>query len=178
MRALYINQETLTANSTLTVRNQNNNIKYLITGRWGIKHSGFSVNDVYGNELAKIIQTKTGMMPEFTIFQNHQPVCKFVRPLNSTSEFFYLPQLHWIVIGNLKKMKYRILKFNNRIMTTKLTTGFPRQLIVSIDTCKHEPLCLCLIAILNYWAQNKSYHLIHPLIHKELGNEMAFRINK
>lgn len=163
MRALYINIETLIANSTLTVRNNDHQVIYLVTGHWGNSYGRFVVNSVYGDELARINQLKFGMLPKFELIQAHQRICTFIRPLNITNEIFYLPKLNWIVRGNLKHMTYKIATVNHQIMRTQVLKEVPQRLAINIDQVEHEPLCLCILAILNYWAQTRFLDPSTPL---------------
>ncbi len=172
MRVLYINYESLITNSTLTVRNKESKVEYLITNQLKNDAECFIINSLYGDELARITQINAGIIPQYKLIQNNKLISKFLRPLNFSNEIFYLSRLHWLVYGNLLKMNYKIRLFNQEILKTKLVKKVPKRLKISINTLENEPLCLCIIAILNFWAKDKMNLEKNELCEKYLAHDL------
>lgn len=163
MRVLYVDLKSLLEINYIVVKDDAFKAKYLINGYWGRNNTGFTVSSVFGDDLAQIIQTKAGLIPHFELKENSQLVCQFVRPLGNNHEFFYLPKIHWLVHGNLNKMQYSVATVKQKIMQTKITKDIPNKLQIKVNQAEDEPLCLCLIAILNFWSQQhkKTSNLNH-----------------
>lgn len=169
MRTLFVDLKTLTINSNLTVRDSYHNVVYLVTGKWGSTQGQFNIYSIYGKELARICQTTVGLRSCFKISVKGKVITQFKHILNLNHEFFYLPHLKWFVLGSLRQMHYRIITSHQVIMNTQ-TLKYPSRLQINISKEENEPLCLCLIAILNYWALTKLYQPFTAFSHQSLMN--------
>lgn len=152
MRSVYINYEALRRNdSQLIVRNENHQVQYLITGRWGNQLGKITVNSLYGDELLAINQLSAGKIEHFEIIQDHHQISTFCRILNNYDHPLYLKKLHWLVWGNQRQLKYRAIQLQHLIMKTEVTPSIPHLLKIEVNHVEDEPIVVGIIILLNYW---------------------------
>lgn len=177
MRSLYINYEAFRRNdSQLIVRNRHHQVKYLINSRWGNQLGKIIISSLNGDELLTINQLTTGKVQKFEIRQGHCQISTFRRILNNYDRPLYLKKIHWLIWGNQHQLKYRIIDFQHMVMKSTVTTKIPRSLKLSINQCENEPLCVGMIALLNYWATLNDQVSSHPfstVLNHRNQNELA-----
>ncbi|GBG95141.1 hypothetical protein LFYK43_16000 [Ligilactobacillus salitolerans] len=153
MRSLYAQRLGFTKKGVTTIKNENNEIIYFITGRWGRVHDALSVYAVSGDLLAEIKQSSLGVFPKFDLYSNGKKVGSLRRYYGVSSEMLFVKGLNWFLLGNLNNFRYKIFSGRDLVMRTG-DTYKNGQLCIKFDfySQSDEPLCLCVAAILDHWA--------------------------
>lgn len=169
MRSLFIDYSALQRNDRqIKVRDQRQQVNYLITGQWGNQLGRISVCSIYGDELLTINQVTANKIQKFEIIQDHRLISTFKRLVYNYDRPLYLSKLHWFVWGNLKQMRYYGICFHRFIMKTSLTSEIPQFLKLQVNQSADEPLCAGLVVFLNYYAT-----LDQKLYQKQISPELS-----
>ncbi len=155
MRSLYAQRIGFTKKGVTTIKDKNDQIIYFITGRFGLVHDALSVFSVSGTLLAEIKQSTLGLFPKFDLYAGHKKIGSLRRYYGVSTEMLFVKGLNWFLIGNLSNFRYKIYSGREWIMRTgdivKNNQPFIR---FDFRYEKDEALCLCVAAILDYWATN------------------------
>lgn len=167
MRTLYIEQTSLETKITRVIRDIDKHPIYLLIGNWGRCQNTFSVCEIIGNVLAEIRQTTFGVRPKFNIYKQNKKVGTLSQYFDFFNEVIFITSLHWIIIGNLNSGYYRIYHGTLLIMEYHQTSY---QCILSITNKKYEPICICIAAVLDYWAHAHHRNIVQTTTYKSLTN--------
>lgn len=149
MRSLFISYEAFQRNDTqLLVRNQSRKVEYIINRQIG----QIIVTTLFGDELLRIRPFKDGQIQRFEIIRENHQISTFWRISENDRTPLYLTKLHWLVWGNRNRVKYRIIQFHHSILSTEITTEIPHLIKFKIRHRDDEPLCVGIMAFINYWA--------------------------
>ncbi|KRM06532.1 hypothetical protein FC89_GL000680 [Liquorilactobacillus ghanensis DSM 18630] len=149
-----------------TVTDKNSQAVYLVVGKWGRHNDVLSVYAISGELLAEIKQTGFGIFPSFNLYLHNQHVGRLKRYHFGKKDLLLVRKLNWMIIGDIYSFNYRIYHRKDLIMQlaeVSLLTGNYLELKITAE--KDEPLCLCIVAILDYFAQKpigkqqKNYNL-------------------
>lgn len=153
MRALYAQRIGFTKKGITTIKDEADNIVYFITGRFGLVHDAISVYDVAGNLLAEIKQSSLGVFPKFDLYSKRKKVGSLRRYYGVSTEMLFVKGVNWFLIGNLANFRYKIYSGHEWVMKTGTVqkNGQP-SIKFEFRHKKDEALCLCIAAILDYWA--------------------------
>ncbi|AQP53627.1 hypothetical protein CBF34_00765 [Vagococcus penaei] len=158
MTTFYIHQDILSANVRTVVTDEQQKIRYLMVGRWGVKGDSLSIYHLNGTILASVKQKSFSLIQQFDLFENHQLVGYMSRVLRFPKDVYIVRGLRWLIVGS-QQSQYKVYYLNKLIMTVDkvvLTKGnFYR---IAIENEEHTELCLCVAAVLDYWA--RSPHLL------------------
>jgi len=154
MRNLYTKRENLTGNGTTTVKDEHGHALYFITGRWGMHPAVLSVYAVNGDLQAEIKQRSLGFWPTFELFSNRQLVGSLRRYYGLGAEMLFVKKLNWLILGNSLTFNYKIYHGRQCILSLReveLASGNYLELAITNEA--DEALCLCVVAILDFWAK-------------------------
>ena len=155
MRTLFAQRIGFTKKGVTTIKDDNDNIVYFITGRWGLVHDALSVYAVSGTLLAEIKQSSLGLFPKFELYSRQQKVGTLRRYYGVSTEMIFVKGLNWFLIGNLNNFRYKIYSGHTWIMRTGDIKKHAQDYIkFDFRHEQDEALCLCIAAILDYWASN------------------------
>ncbi|MBD5069426.1 MAG: hypothetical protein HDT50_04425 [Lactobacillus sp.] len=155
MRNLYTRRSELSNRGTIRVKDDSGRLVYLMLGKWGIHPGVLSVYDVSGPLLAEIKQRSLGFFPKFDLYASKKHVGSLRRYQGISHEMLFVKGLNWFIVGNLMTFNYKVYHGRQCIMTiseVQLTAG--TSLEFHIKNKDDEPLCLCIAAILDYWARH------------------------
>lgn len=149
MRSLFISYEAFQRNDIqLLVRNQSRKVEYIINRQ----AEQIIVTSLFGDELLRITPLNKRQVQRFEVIRENQQISTFWRFSESDRTPLYLTRLHWLVWGRRARLKYQIIQFHHLILTTEVTPNIPRLVKFKIRHHCDEPLCVGMIAFLNYWA--------------------------
>lgn len=158
MVKLYIRQDLLASNARTIIKNQEGEPVYLLVGRWGTRGDVLSLYKMDGTIAASIKQASFAFTigTRFDLYQGFDKVGSLQRILSFKRDFYYVHQLSWVVIGNIRQQEYRIVHLNRRIMTME-REFLPNGNFYKLEIAKEEeaPLSICIAAVLNYWLNNR-----------------------
>ncbi|MGY3748276.1 LURP-one-related/scramblase family protein [Vagococcus salmoninarum] len=158
MSDFFIRQNLLSSNARTIIKNEAGEPVFLMVGRWGTRGDVLSLYQMNGEIVASIKQA-TFAMPigaRFDLYQEFEKVGSLQRILSIHRDFYYVHQLGWVVIGDIKNQDYHIYQLNRKVMTLKkktLTDGEFHHFVVFDDA--DAPLCICIAAVLDYWLLNR-----------------------
>ncbi|GAK48495.1 hypothetical protein LOSG293_330130 [Secundilactobacillus oryzae JCM 18671] len=158
MRKLYIDQSSLSRHEAAVVRNEKREALYLLTGKWGIESDALSVYTMRGGLLAELKQQSVGLLPIFDLYLYQKKVGSVKKPLGVLNEVLFVHGLNWFIIGNPTAGNYHIFRGVQTIMTVRsgLIVGNQQFKELTIGSSDDEPLCICLVAILDQWSHKKT----------------------
>lgn len=176
MRALYAQRIGFTKKGVTTIKDEDDNIVYFITGRWGLVHDVLSVYNVSGTLLAEIKQSSLGLFPKFDLYSHHKKVGSLRRYYGVSTEMLFVKGLNWFLIGNLTNFRYKIFAGHEWVMKTGTVQKNGQDTIkFEFRYEKDEAPCLCVAAILDYWASNtKSVKNKHHLFNLQTHTRPSF----
>lgn len=169
MSEFYIRQNLLASNARTVVKDRDGKSLFLLVGRWGTRGDVLSLYQMNGEIVASIKQATFAFTlgSRFDLYQEFKKVGSLQRLLSVNRDFYYVHQLGWVVIGDIKNHQYAIYHLNQKIMTmTKVpfSSGDFYSLDVIDDT--NAPLCICIAAVLDYWLLNRNKN--EKLVNKRL----------
>lgn len=153
----YFIQEQQLSNVTRTlVKNEDGKSLYLLVGRWGSRGDALSLYTMSGELVASIKQVSFIFGAHFDLYSHFEKVGTLKKVLHLSSDFYYIKQLNWSVIGDIYNHHYQITQNNREIMTMNkalLFTG--NYFCLDVQDEQNAPLCICIAAVLDYWLYNK-----------------------
>ena len=180
-RTLYSRRNYLSNRGVNTIKDQAGNIVYILAGRWGMMPAVMEVYDLSNHVLAQIRQRSLGVLPRFELYNADQQMLGSIRRYYRVGpEIHFISGLNWVMIGSSVSFNYRVYHGRTLIMTiTSEAESHQQELAITIEQSENEAICLCLAAILDFWAkkpQNKKslklsdkLHQLGGLSKKELG---------
>ncbi|KRM88799.1 LURP-one-related/scramblase family protein [Liquorilactobacillus vini] len=154
MRTLYARKYRMSHQGATTITDKNFATVYLVVGKWGRHGDVLSVYAISGELLAEIRQVGFGIFPRFNLYFKHHFIGKLRRYHFGKKDLLVVKELNWFVVGDIYSLNYRIFKGRTQIMQlNEVLLANGRFLQLKIDSIHHEPICLCIVAILNYFAQ-------------------------
>lgn len=154
MRTLYIRQESLAAKGASVVRDADKRSVYLLIGKWGRHSDALSLYQISGDLLAELRQTSLGLLPRFDIYDHGEKVGAISKRFGFMHEMIYISSLHWLIVGNFLSGHYKIYHGTTTIMTSD-GDGDLRQMTIASQHL--EPICICIAATLDHWANRRSH---------------------
>ncbi|MCP0886330.1 hypothetical protein LB941_03135 [Ligilactobacillus sp. WILCCON 0076] len=157
MRKLYSSRNNLSSRGSTTIKDEQGKVVYLLTGRWGMHPAAMSVYDIDGVLLAEIKQRSLGLLPKFELFEQHKLVGSLRRYYGVGHEMLFIQKLNWFILGNSLTFNYKIYHGRTCILSlheVELSSG--KFLELQITHQDDEPLCICVVAILDFWAKSSS----------------------
>jgi uncharacterized protein YxjI len=160
LRTLYARKFRLAHQGASTVTDRNSQAVYLVVGKWGRRNDVLSVYAISGKLLAEIKQTGFGIFPCFKLYSHQQLVGNLRRYHFGKKDLLLVNKLNWMIVGDIYSFNYRIYHGRDLIMQlseVSMLTG--NYLELNISAVENESLCLCIVAILDYFAQKPVQHL-------------------
>lgn len=154
MRNLYTKRENLTGTGTTTVKDERGLACYFLTGRWGMHPAVLSVYASDGDLKAEIKQRSLGFWPKFELFSDRKLVGSLRRYYGLGTEMLFVKKLNWLILGNSLTFNYKIYHGRRCVLSlheVELASG--NYLELTIADINDEALCLCIVAILDFWAK-------------------------
>ncbi len=157
MAIYYIEQNLLSANVRTVVKDCEGKPVFLLVGRWGTKGDSISIYHIDGEILASAKQTAFSGRSRFDLFDHHEKVGNLSRLFTVKRDFYFIKKLHWLAVGDIKNQQYSIYHLNDKVMQMNKETNYKGD-FYRIDVIKeyNAPLCICIAAVLDYWARNNS----------------------
>ncbi|MBL1227786.1 LURP-one-related family protein [Enterococcus sp. BWB1-3] len=153
----YFIQEKQLSNVTRTlVKDENGKSLFLLVGRWGTRGDALSLYAMNGELVASIKQLSLFFGTRFDIYKGFEKVGTLKKILNLSTDFYYINQLRWTVIGDIRNHYYTIHHNNHKIMEMSKATLFSgNYFCLEVENDEDAPLCICIAAVLDYWLYNK-----------------------
>ncbi|KRL04809.1 LURP-one-related/scramblase family protein [Liquorilactobacillus oeni] len=155
MRKLYAHKYRLGTQGATKITNELQQNVYLIVGKWGRHQDSLSVYAISGKLLAEIKQRGLGIFPSFELFSQNIHVGSLRRYHLGKKDILLIKGLNWVVVGNLSTSRYTVYSGKKRIMSLKevaLPAG--NYLELTVKNKEDEALCICIVAILDYFAHS------------------------
>lgn len=155
MSYLYVPAHRLTTLGMVSVKQKDGQVAYLITGQWGKLNDVLDVYLVSGQRCAQIKQKSLGLFPKFALYDasKHQ-IGTLRRYYGLGRDMLFVKGLNWLIVGNVLSFNYKVYQGKTLIMTigkTKDSRGEVIEFFINDDN--NAAYCLCVAAILNYWAK-------------------------
>ncbi|MGX6979899.1 LURP-one-related/scramblase family protein [Vagococcus elongatus] len=155
MSRYYIQENLLTARQPTVVRNEEGETIFLMVGKWGSRGDVLSLYTFEGELVANVQQISrgTGIGSLFHIYYHFKKVGSLRRVFSFQKDFYFIPQLSWVVVGDIPKHEYNIYSLQKKIMSMEKTyhaKGSFYELDVPQD--EYAPICICIAAVLDYWS--------------------------
>ncbi|KIS03920.1 LURP-one-related/scramblase family protein [Paucilactobacillus wasatchensis] len=154
MRKLYVHQHSNDLRGATVIKDENGTATYLLVGKWGLRQDVLSLYAIDGDLLAEIRQLTLGLLPKFSIYQNHQQVGTVSKSLGFLREVIYIRGLNWIIVGNTLRDSYRVYHGTQLVFSfrpVKFTNGYFHELVV-VDQ-ELEPISIVVASVLSHWAR-------------------------
>lgn len=155
MRNLYAHRHRLSTQGATKIVDEKSKAIYLVVGNWGRHQDVLSVYAISGELLAQIKQHRFGIFPKFELFRNNKKVGSLRRINFGNKDLILIKGLNWVVMGNLINFAYKIYHKQTLIMSLQevmLPSG--KFLELAINNEIDEPVCLSIVAILDYFASS------------------------
>ncbi|MDR0899579.1 MAG: hypothetical protein LBM27_04415 [Lactobacillaceae bacterium] len=164
----------------LDVFDEDKNPILKVTGTVGHKMDVLYVYDLNYNELARIRQTTTGLLPRFQLLHDDNYVASFSFNLGPLSDIIYISHLNWIVTGEIAAGKYRIRYGTKKLLNVSpvdLPDGTFNQLEITLDN--QTSVHVAIVALLDSWSAIKNPEWINNLLKRRKPKfKMAFGRNE
>lgn len=156
MPTYFIHQHLLSANVRTVIKDETGHSVYLLVGRWGTKGDVLSIYQLDGTILASVKQVTSAMPSHFDLYNGYEKVGTLSRLFSVDRDFYLIKKLRWLAVGDIKNQDYRIYQLNQRLMTMKKETTYKGDFYqINVSDEEIAPLCICVAAILDYWARMK-----------------------
>ena len=155
MRKLYAKKNQLSTRGITLIKDEHNNAIYTLMGNWGMHRGVLSVYYINGDLSAEIKQKSLGLFPKFELYSHRKKVGSLRRYYGVSRDMLFVKGLNWFIIGNLLTFNYKVFYGRECIMTiskVELTNGAYLEFHIKYED--DEALCLCVAAILDYWARS------------------------
>lgn len=156
MSEFFIQEQQLSNVTRTLVKDKDGKSLFLLVGRWGTRGDALSLYKMSGELVASIRQTSFVFGSRFELYKGFEKIGVLRKILRLNANFYYIQQMHWIVLGDIRNHYYSIYQTNHKIMTMNKATLFSGDYF-SLDVTNDEdaPLCICIAAVLDYWLYNK-----------------------
>ncbi len=157
MSEYFIQQQLLSENTRTLVKNEKGASIYLLVGRWGTRGDALSLYAMNGDIVASIKQTSFTAGARFELYQNFEKVGVMNRLLTFSRDYYYIQQLHWAVVGDIRNHHYSIFYKTQTIMDMMEATLISGDYyVLSVSEDRDAPICICIASVLNYWLVKRS----------------------
>lgn len=153
METLYLPKNNRQRKIDFVVVDSKKKPKYHVTGTTGKKGDVLYVYDLKENEVSRIRQVSTSIIPRFQLLNNDNYVASFSLNFGPLRDLIYISHLNWIITGNIPSGKYRIRWQGKKILNvsiTELPDGLFNELEVALEN--HEGVMIAIVALLDSWA--------------------------
>lgn len=154
VRKLYIHQHANDLRGASVIKDEYGKSRYLLVGKWGIRQDVLSLYSMDGSLLAEVKQLSFGLLPKFSIYQDHQQVATVGKSLGFVREVIYIRGLNWIIVGNIISDSYKIFHGASLIFSlqpVKFSSGYYHEL--SVTEPEDEPVAILIASVLDHWAR-------------------------
>lgn len=176
MTTYYIEDHLLSARVRVFVKGENMRPVLLLVGSWGVRGDSLSIYDLEDNRLAKVVQTSFSPNPKFDLYIKETKVGTLRRIISLRKDYYWISQINWLAKGNNRFKRYQINHFGKEILQAGIVRNEGKTYF-KIDVSEKEdgPLCLCVLAVLDYWAKRNTHIeelslskkvLLQPLVNK------------
>lgn len=139
------------------IKTMDNKPIFLLVGKIGIRGSGFTLYHINGDVAAQAKQTSFAFASHFDLYNQFEKVGSIQRLFPINKDIYYIHKLKWLVSGDLYNQTYTIRHFHHTLMTMELgITPDGNSGILDISNEQDAPLCICIVAIMNYWLWNNA----------------------
>lgn len=156
MRKLYIHQHLNDLRGATVIKDEHGVSTYLLVGKWGLRQDVLSLYAIDGDLLAEIRQLTLGILPKFSIYQNHKQIGTVGKSLGFLREVIYIRGLNWIIVGNTLRDSYRVYHGTQLVFSfkpVKFTSGYYHELTVVDQDL--EPVAIVVASVLDHWARKQ-----------------------
>lgn len=131
----------------------------MLSGRFGMKNSGFTLYDINNQMLGSIIQQDTSIFPHFILKTSSHEAKLFHYHL--IKNFGYLTDLQWFIVE--RGQRYHVYHFHQKIMIIHaIMTIYGSSLHIQINSQDDVVTCLLVACAINSWQRlrtRKRYRL-------------------
>ncbi|NLR32711.1 LURP-one-related/scramblase family protein [Levilactobacillus tujiorum] len=154
MRKLYLNQAALSAKATTVIRDANNDSRYLLVGKWGLRADVLSVYTIDGALEGEIKQETLGLLPKFRLIYHRQTVGHVSKTFGVIREVLFVRGLNWVIMGNINSGHFSITHGRESIASIdRVSQSGGGTIELTVDQPDHEALVICLASILDRWGK-------------------------
>ena len=154
MRKLYLNQAALSAKATTVIRDANNDSRYLLVGKWGLRADVLYVYTIDGALEAEVKQETLGLLPKFRLLYHRQVVGHVSKTFGVIREVLFVRGLNWVIMGNITSGHFSITHGRERIASIdRVSQSGGGTIALTVDQPDHEALVICLASILDRWGK-------------------------
>lgn len=156
MSEFFIQEQQLSKVTRTIVKDVDGKSIFLLVGRWGTRGDVLTLYTMSGELVASIKQTSFAFGSRFELYRGFQKVGVLRKILNLNADFYYVRQLHWTVLGDIRNHQYAIYQVNNKVMEMSKAILFSGNYFsLNVTNDEDAPLCICIAAVLDYWLYNK-----------------------
>lgn len=132
------------------ITNTKHQPQYMLSGRFGIKNSGFTLYNLNNQMLGTITQQNTNIFPYF-ILRTSQCNAKLFH-YRLINNFGYLTKFQWFIIEH--QHHYYVYHFQQKVMMIHtIATIYGSSLHIQITNQSDINTCLLLASAINSWQQ-------------------------
>lgn len=159
MVRLIINQEYMSLQNRMIVKDSSGNEVFLIVGKWGRLGDKMTVYSMNGERLVEAKQTILSLFPKFTLHKDGKYIGAIkkrpgLRGIKKPS--IYVSRLNWIVHGDYDKHHFTIKHFTKQIMfIEKTVSSLGDFYILSIENEEYASLACVIAVLLDHYVQKK-----------------------
>ncbi|MCT4488172.1 LURP-one-related/scramblase family protein [Levilactobacillus parabrevis] len=154
MRKLYLNQAALSAKATTVIRDADNESRYLLVGKWGLRADVLSVYTISGALEAEVKQETLGLLPKFRLLYHRQMVGRVSKTLGVIREVLFVRGLNWVIMGNINSGHFSITHGRESVASIdRVSQSGGGTIELTVDQEDHEALVICLASILDRWGK-------------------------
>lgn len=154
----FINQEFLSKQNRMIVKDVTGREVYLIVGKWGRVGDKLSVFRLDGSRVLDVRQVILSLFPKFRLYKDGQKIGSLKkRPglKGIKNPFFTLTRLNWIITGDYEKKQFTIRRFGKKIGTVDKNISYMGE-FYSIDLVNEQdaPVACAVAVLLDHYAEN------------------------
>jgi len=154
MRKLYLNQAALSAKATTVIRDADNESRYLLVGKWGLRADVLSVYTINGALEAEVKQETLGILPKFRLLYHRQMVGRVSKTFGVIREVLFVRGLNWVIMGNINSGHFTNTHGRESIASIdRVSQSGGGTIELTVDQEDHEALVICLASILDRWGK-------------------------
>lgn len=153
---LFVPAYRLASLGMVVVKDEQAEPAFLLTGKWGQHNDVLDIYLTSGELVAQVKQKSWGWLPKFMLYNhNGDHVGTLRRYYGVGRDMLFVQGLNWLIVGNVLSFNYKVYCGRTLIMTIKKSSSSETSMVeFTIPNAADAPLCLCVAAILNYWAKN------------------------
>lgn len=159
MVRLFINQEYMSLQNRMIVKDSSGKEVFLIVGKWGRLGDKMTVYSMDGERLVEAKQTVLSLFPKFTLYKDGENIGAIKkRPgLHGIKKpTIYVSRLNWVVHPDFENHVFTVRHFAKKIMTIEKTVSSLGDFyILSIEDEEHASIACVLAVLLDHYIQDK-----------------------